>query len=191
MLYDTSFEFSEDEAIASIPRNPMCLLEWLRRNQPNVFAPDIIEGTSSEAGALPNFLGPASGIQTVLTSVVPTPVSSSTSSSSSSNNNNNGASSGSISINGLGSVPGLLGNFDTEMILKDGAIPGTGVSSALIGASVPGSTTTPTGKQRRKRKASNIADLDQGGGGGAVESKPSTKKTKKPRKNSSKNSRKG
>lgn len=41
MLYDTAYEYSEDDANSQPPRNPMCLLEWLRRNQPNVFAPDL------------------------------------------------------------------------------------------------------------------------------------------------------
>lgn len=42
-LYDNSFELSEDEANASIPRNPMSLLEWLRRNQPNVFSSEAAD----------------------------------------------------------------------------------------------------------------------------------------------------
>lgn len=42
-LYDNSFELSEDESNASIPRNPMSLLEWLRRNQPNVFSSEAAD----------------------------------------------------------------------------------------------------------------------------------------------------
>lgn len=54
-LYDNSFEFSDDEASTPIPRNPMSLLEWLRRNQPNVFAPESASAetasTDGTAGA--------------------------------------------------------------------------------------------------------------------------------------------
>lgn len=48
-LYDEAFEFSEDESAAPASRNPMSLLEWLRRNQPNVFSSENTDTPTGEA----------------------------------------------------------------------------------------------------------------------------------------------
>ncbi|KAF5094516.1 hypothetical protein D0Z03_002057 [Geotrichum reessii] len=46
-IQSESYEFSSDDEADPAPRNPMSLIEWLRRNQPSVFTID----TSSNAGA--------------------------------------------------------------------------------------------------------------------------------------------
>lgn len=46
-IQSESYEFSSDDEADPAPRNPMSLIEWLRRNQPSVFTID----TSSNSGA--------------------------------------------------------------------------------------------------------------------------------------------
>ncbi|KAF5099563.1 hypothetical protein D0Z00_001573 [Geotrichum galactomycetum] len=46
-----SYEFSSDEENDPAPRNPMSLIEWLRRNQPSVFTIDSGAGADGKLGA--------------------------------------------------------------------------------------------------------------------------------------------
>jgi hypothetical protein len=50
-MQSESYEFSSDEENDPAPRNPMSLIEWLRRNQPSVFTIDSGSGADGKPGA--------------------------------------------------------------------------------------------------------------------------------------------
>lgn len=179
MLYDNSYEFSDDEKTAPVPRNPMCLLEWLRRNQPNVFAPENENffGTDSTAPGV-NVAAVAAAAAAAMSGSASLPPAGLAA--------GNGHSTGPLSAaSNAASIAAGYGGADGAAGAVSGA--GAGASDAMLNTDADAGLTA-TGKPRRKRK-SNVStargsNAAQGPGNGTAEGGAVVKKPRKPRKNS-------
>lgn len=186
MLYDNSYEFSEDENAAPVPRNPMCLLEWLRRNQPNVFAPENELLPTAEGSSLNPTSSSAIAAATAITNGANGAAALGAGAGASEYGETNPA------IDGIGiNAPSAMTSSHYSATAASSSV-GSTLDSAAASGSAAGANST--GKQRRKRKNISVIHnyhTSQHGGalpeGGAVPASGTStdgpKKIKRPRKN--------